>query len=106
MNIMGTKFNFDPYVGIKLYSYLFDLGFRGIDVNVTPHNLIFGDLLEKDSFNWTKKAEIAAKNSGFSFDEFEGGYQGFYGEFTEYFASRRRFTYTPMIWCRGRKSST
>jgi len=106
MNIMGTKFNFDPYVGIKLYAYLFDLGFRGIDVNVTPHNLIFGDLLEKDSFNWTKKAEIAAKTSGFSFDEFEGGYLEFYEEFTEYFASRRRFTYTPMVWCRGRKSST
>ncbi len=106
MKIFETKFNFDPYVGIKLYAYLFDLGFQAIDVNITPHNLIFGDLLEKDSYNWTKKVEIAAKNSGFSFDEFEGGYPEFYGEYTEYFASLRRFTYTPMIWCRGRKSST
>ena len=24
-------------------------------------------------------------------------------EYVEYFSSRRRFTYTPMIWCRGRK---
>jgi ubiquinone/menaquinone biosynthesis C-methylase UbiE len=104
MRIMETKFNFDPYVGVKLYAYLFDLGFQDIDVNVTPHNLIFGDLLEKDSFNFAKKVEIAGKNAGFSFDEFEGGYQEFYQEYAEYFASRRRFTYTPMIWCRGRKS--
>ena len=106
MNIMKSKFNFDPYVGIKLYSYLFDLGFQDIDVNMTPHNLIFGDLLEdKDSFNWSQKVEIAAKNSGFPFDEFEDGYEGFYREVTEFFASRRRFTYTPMIWCRGIKSA-
>jgi SAM-dependent methyltransferase len=106
MNIMETKFNFDPYVGIKLYAYLFDLGFEDIDVSITPHNLIFGDLLEKDSFNWSKKVEIAAQNSGFSFDEFEGSYEEFYREFTDFFNSRRRFTYTPMIWCRGRKSTT
>ena len=103
MKIMETKFNFDPYVGIKLYSYLFDLGYQDIDVNVTPHNLIFGELLEKDSFNWAKKVEIAAQNSGFSFSEFEGGYQEFYEEFTDYFSSLRRFTYTPMIWCKGTK---
>ena len=81
----------------------FDLGFDDIDVNITPHNLIFGELLEKDSFNWAKKVEIAAQNSGISFAEFEGGYAEFYEEFTEYFSSLRRFTYTPMIWCKGKK---
>ena len=105
MRILENKFNFDPYVGIKLYSYLFDLGFQDIDVNVTPHNLIYGQLLEKDSFNFAKKVEIAGRNSGFSFDEFEGGYQEFFQEYSDYFSSRRRFTYTPMIWCRGRKSA-
>jgi len=105
MRIMEKKFNFDPYVGIKLYSYLFDLGFEDIDVNVTQHNLIFGELLEKDSFNFSKKVEVAARNSGFAFDEYEGGYEGFYQEYTEFFASRRRFSYTPMIWCRGTKAT-
>jgi len=105
MRILENKFNFDPYAGIKLYSYLFDQDFQDIDVNVTPHNLIYGKLLEKDSFNFAKKVEIAGQNSGFSFDEFEGGYQEFYQEYTEYFSSRRRFAYTPMIWCRGRKSA-
>lgn len=60
MNIMKNNFNFDPYVGIKLYSYLFDLGFQNIDVNVTPHNLIFGNLLEKDSFNFAKRWKLSA----------------------------------------------
>ena len=102
-SIMEKKFNFDPYVGLKLYSYLFDLGFSDIDVKVTPHNLIFGGLLEKDAFNFAKKAEIAGKNSGYSFDEYEGGYEEYFKEYTEYFSSPSRFTYTPMIWCRGRK---
>jgi len=105
MNKLETQFNFDPYVGIKLYSYLFDLGFADIDVRVTPHNLIYGDLKEKDAFNWTKKVEIAARNSGYRFDEYEGGFEEFYEEYTQFFSSLRRFTYTPMIWCRGRRTA-
>lgn len=101
MKNLETNFNFDPYVGIKLYSYVFDLGYEDIDVRVTPHNLIHGDLREKDSFNWFKKVEIAGRHSGFQFDEYEGGYEEFYEEFKAYFSSRRRFTYTPMVWCRG-----
>ena len=101
MKKLETNFNFDPYAGIKLYSYVFDLGYEDIDVRVTPHNLIHGDLREKDSFNWSKKIEIAAQHSGFQFDEYEGGYKEFYEEFKAYFSSRRRFTYTPMVWCRG-----
>jgi ubiquinone/menaquinone biosynthesis C-methylase UbiE len=106
MKIMETKFNFDPYVGIKLYSFLFDLGYQDIEVKVTPHNLIFGELLEKDSFNWAKKAKTVAKITGFSFEEYEGGYQEFYEEFAEFFSCHRRLTYTPMIWCRGRKPAS
>ncbi len=102
--ILEQNFNFDPYVGIKLYSFLFDLGFEEIDVSVTPHHLIFGALEEKDRFNWTKKVQIAAKNSGYRFDEFENGYEGFFEEFENYFSSLRRFTYTPLICCRGRRS--
>ena len=103
MKNLETNFNFDPYVGLKLYSYVFDLGFEEIDIKVTPHNLIYGDLREKDAFNWSKKVEIAARHSGFNFDEYEGGYEEFFEEFKQYFSSQRRFTYTPMIWCRARR---
>ena len=103
MKSLEANSNFDPYVGLKLYSYVFDLGFEEIEVKVTPHNLIYGDLRDKDSFNWTKKVEIAARQSGFGFDEFNGGFDEFFEEFKSYFSSQRRFTYTPMIWCRARR---
>jgi SAM-dependent methyltransferase len=104
MQKLEDNFNFDPYAGIKLYSYLYDLGYQDIDVEVTPHNLIFGELNEIDNFNFTKKVEIAAQNSGYQFEGYEDGYEGFLKEFVDYFSDLRRFTYTPLISCRGLKS--
>ena len=103
MQELSRTMNFDPYVGIKLYAFLHDLGYEDISVRVTPHNLIYGDLRETDKFNWTQKVEIAARNSGYGFEEFAGGYQEFFEEFKAFFSDRRRFTYTPLIACRGRK---
>ena len=73
-------------------------------MNVTPHNLIYGELKETDNFNWSKKVEMAAKTSGFKFRDYDDGYEGFFREFREFFSDLRRFTYTPLISCRGRKS--
>lgn len=95
--------DFDPYAGRKLYSYLFDLQFRDIDVHMEPHHLIFGTLEEAQRYTWLKKLEIAARKSGSAFSEFPGGYEEFAREFTEFFSSSRRFTYTPVISCRGRR---
>lgn len=103
MKILEKEFNFDPYAGIKLYSYLYDLGFQDIAVDVTAHNIIYGELKEVDSFNWTKKVEMAAKNSGCRFPDYEDGYEGFFKEFREFFTDFRRFTYNPLISCRGVK---
>ncbi len=52
MKRLEKNCNFDPYVGVKLYSFLYDLGFKDIDVNLSPHNLIFGKLKENQKFNW------------------------------------------------------
>jgi ubiquinone/menaquinone biosynthesis C-methylase UbiE len=103
MNIMEEKADFDPYVGRKLYSFLYDLGYKDIDVNVDSHHLIFGELTSTDAFNWAMKAEAAARNAGYAFDEYEGGFDEFYREFEKFFADPRRFTYTPIISCRGCK---
>lgn len=103
MQIMEADFNFDPYVGIKLYSYLYDLDFEDIVVDVAPHNLIYGELKEIDEFNWTQKVKIAVRNSGCQFKDYPDGYEGFFNEFVDFFSDRRRFTYTPLIACRGRK---
>ena len=103
MDTMENKFNFDPYAGIKLYAYLYDLDYQDIEVNVTPHHLIYGELKETDHYNWSKKVEMAAKTSGCRFEDYQDGYEGFFKEFTDFFSDMRRFTYTPLITCRGRK---
>jgi len=95
--------NFDPYVGRKLYSFVYDLNFDEIRIQVAPHHLIYGELKEADAFNWTKKIEVAARRSGFQFEEYERGYSQFYEEFQRAFRDPRRFSYSPVISCRGRK---
>ncbi|MEN8809509.1 MAG: methyltransferase domain-containing protein [Desulfobacterales bacterium] len=104
MNALEKVAGFDPYVGRKLYAYLYDLGYLDIAVDMMPHHLIYGDLKEADAFNWTKKVEIAARNSGYPFDEYERGFEGFRSDFEQAFVNTpRRFTYTPVITCRGRR---
>jgi len=103
MKCLEKNCNFDPYVGIKLYTFLYDLGFKDIDVDISPHNLIFGELKENDQFNWFKKAEIAGINSGYSFEEYGGNIEAFMEEIKIFFRDPRTFTYTPMIACRGVK---
>jgi ubiquinone/menaquinone biosynthesis C-methylase UbiE len=103
MKTLEKKADFDPFVGRKLYSYLFDLGFEKIKIDLQPHHLIFGELKKKDAFNWMKKAEIAARKSGYLFEEYNGSFEEFHEEFKHFFYSKRRFTYTPIILCRGRK---
>ena len=95
--------DFDPFVGIKLYSFLYDLGYQDIDVSMAPHHLIFGEATEIDTFNWKKKIEVAVKRSGYPFKEYKKGYEEFYEEFMRFFSDPRRFTYTPVISCRGCK---
>ena len=103
MKCLEKNCNFDPYVGIKLYTFLYDLGFKNIDVDISPHNLIFGELKKNDQFNWFKKAEIAGINSGYSFEEYGGNIEAFMEEIKIFFRDPRTFTYTPMIACRGVK---
>jgi len=55
MRTLEEKRGFDPYAGKKLYSYLYDLGYEDIRMNMTPHHLIYGQLNDAESFNWIKK---------------------------------------------------
>jgi SAM-dependent methyltransferase len=103
MNQLELRAGFDPYVGRKLFSYLYDLGMTDIKVNLLAHHLIYGPIKHKDLFNWTKKIQIAAKHSGYDFKEFPEGYDGFYSEFQTFFNDPRRLTYSPLICCRGRR---
>lgn len=100
---LGEKFNFDPYLGRKLYAYLYDLGFTDIDVDIIVYNLIYGDISEVDVYNLMKKVEVIPQKMNLSFEEYPGGYEEFRAEAEAFFSDPRRFTYTPMILCRGRK---
>ena len=105
INTLERDFDFDPYAGRKLYSYLYDLGYHDIAVDAAVHHLIYGELEEVDAYNWGKKVEVAAKKSGYLFDEYDRGYDEFVEEFRSFFADPQRFTYTPVILCRGVKPS-
>ena len=85
------------------YSFLYDLKFKDIDVDVSGHHLIWGELKESDAYNWLKKIEVAPKRINYQFDEYEGGYPEFLEEFETFFTDPRRFTYSPVICCRGVK---
>jgi hypothetical protein len=103
MSLLEKNANFDPYVGRKLYSYLYDMEFHHIDMRIDAHHCIFGELDKTDAFNWSKKIEIAAKNSGYPFKEYKNKFREFQTEFQKSFTDPRRFTYTPIIACRGQK---
>lgn len=102
---LSHEANFDPHMGIKLYSMLYDMDFYSIDVTMFAHHMIFGELDHVQDYNWTKKVEVAAQNCGYGFEEYQGGYDEFYSEFKSSFADPRRFIYTPVICCRGVKPS-
>lgn len=106
MGKMVRKFNFDPYVGRKLYTYLYDFGFREIKVSLFPHHLIYGDLKSSDEFNWFKKIEMASVKAKDLFRDYPGGYEGFSSDFNSFFHDPRRFTYTPLMICAGKKPSS
>lgn len=103
MKSLREKAGFDPYVGRKIYSFLYDLDFKNIDIDVRGHHVIHGPLRDSDSFNWLKKVEVAPRKIGYPFDEYVGGHKEFLSEFKQFFNDPRRFTYSPIICGRGVK---
>lgn len=100
---MGRKYNFDAFVGRKLYAYLKELGFRDVQVHLLPHHLIYGELKHSDDFNWIKKIQMASRKANDIFEGYQDGYEGFFRDFNDFFHDPGRFTYTPLLICTGRK---
>ncbi|MDH3358150.1 MAG: class I SAM-dependent methyltransferase [Desulfobacteraceae bacterium] len=100
---LQKKANFDPFAGRKLYSYLYDLNFNDIQVDISAHHNIYGELKKSDEFNFLKKVEIGPKKINYKFKQYKGGYKEFLAESAKSFRNPRRFTYTPIIMCRGKK---
>ena len=105
MKLLETRFNFDAYAGRKLYSYLYDLGYHNLALDVVPHHLFYGKVKSQDLFNWVKKVEVVSLKAKELFGDYPGGRAGFFEDFKSFFLSPRRFTYTPLILCKGMKPS-
>ncbi len=104
--LLENKHNFDPLTGRKLYTLLYDLGYEDIAVEIRAHHLIYGQLMDRDLFNWIKKVEMITSRERELFDGYPQGVRGFFRDFQEFFRNPRRFTYTPLIMCKGTKPST
>ena len=91
------KLDWDPFVGRKLYTYLYDAGYSDISVDVGAQHCIYGELSDTDNMNWLRKLKVAVQRSGYPFDEYEGGFDEFFEEAWSFFNDPRRFTYTPLI---------
>ncbi|MBN1625450.1 MAG: methyltransferase domain-containing protein [Deltaproteobacteria bacterium] len=103
MKRMEQEFNFDPYSGRKLYSYLYDMGYEHITLDLVPHHLIYGKVKDSDAFNWLKKTQIAAIKAQDIFENYPGGSKAFFADFVHFFNDPRRFTYTSLLLCKGTK---
>ncbi len=101
MALLDEKYNFDTFSGRKLYSYLLDGQYENIQVELMAHHLIYGKAKESDIFNWTKKIEVTADRLQPLFAEYPGGIEKFKEDFRQFFVAPRRFTYTPLIICKG-----
>jgi SAM-dependent methyltransferase len=103
MNYADEKYNFDIFVGRKLYSFLYDTGFEKIGMELMAHNLIFGEVKDKDKFNWNKKIEMGARKAEKLLNSYPGGYEQFSRDLNKFLVDPRRFTYTPLLLCKGVK---
>lgn len=105
MKILEQEHNFDPYAGRKLYSYLYDLGYVNIRLELMPHHLIYGKMTDEELFNWTKKMEVGSRRVKELFEEYPGGSNRLFSEFLDFLNNPRRFLYTPLILCKGANPS-
>lgn len=103
VNLLEKEHDFDPYMGRRLYSFLYDSELTDIEVMVDAHHLIYGEITNSDFTNWVMKAEVSARRSGFDFSLYPGGCDEFIAELRTALNDPRRFIYTPLLAVRGRK---
>ncbi|MDD5168662.1 MAG: hypothetical protein PHN75_07580, partial [Syntrophales bacterium] len=101
MAYLDETYNFDTYAGRKLYSYLYDQNYENIQMELMAHHLIYGEARGADIFNWQKKVEVSADKLNKLFSGYPGGHQAFTADSKKFFLDPRRFTYTPLIMCKG-----
>ena len=100
MESLQERGDFDPFVGRKLYSYLYDLKYGSIRLDVSSHHVAYGRLRGADALNWFTKVKTIARRGYLDFPEF-GDVSGFRKELKKFLGDPRRFIYSPLVMCRG-----
>ena len=103
MDRLEKDFDFDPYAGRRLYGHLFQLGFKEIACTGEMHHFIYGAGEDADQYNWLRKVEVAAQQSGCTFSAYGGSFEAFHAAVQKFLNDPVRFTYTPLIIARGIK---
>jgi ubiquinone/menaquinone biosynthesis C-methylase UbiE len=103
MERLEAGYNFDPYAGRKLYTYLYDLSYTDIQVQLLPHHLIYGALKPEDHYNWIMKLSVISQKVFGLFEDYPGGQDGFFDDFSKFLNDPRRFIYSPLIMAKGKK---
>jgi SAM-dependent methyltransferase len=103
MRHVDEKYNFDTFIGRKLYSFLYDAGFEKIEVELMANNLLYGEKNIHLQFDWINKLEIAARKAEKLINSYPGGYQKFAGDLKKYLVDPRNFSYAPLLICKGFK---
>ena len=106
------KFNVRPQIVNRTYYLMIIISgplvilqdFQTIFVSILISSWSQGFVIGRPSFH-LKKIEIAPKKINYKFSEYERKYEEFLDESAKSFRNPRRFTYTPIILCRGRKPS-
>ena len=70
---LNRNLEWDPFIGRKLYTALYDLGLTEIDVRIDAHHCICGVMNDVDEMNWLSKLKIAAQNSAYAFPNYQEG---------------------------------
>ncbi len=104
MKIMDKKYNFDTYIGRKLYSFLYDQGFENIEVQLMANSILYGDGENSiTKYDWLKKLEIAAVKAKDLLKLYRGGQKQLKSDFEKYLNNPRRFSYSILLVCKGMK---
>jgi len=103
IQVMEEKHNFDPYAGRKLYAYLYDSGLENMEVELMGNNMVFGQIKDCIHFDWLEKIGVAAKKAKEIVDSYPGGSENLLHDLKIFLADPRRFIYSPLILCKGRR---
>lgn len=102
-DLIGARTGFDPFVGRKLYTYFFEVGFSEIKVDLRPYHTVFGAPSAEVMAQWREKIRIFQDNfQRLSPDKYRTAAPLFEG-FLDFLAREDTVTYSVLFIVQGVK---